>query len=584
MRKYLLLFLLIVIGFTLWYAKKDFPKTPPTVYHNAQIFTINDQQPQAQAMWVEEGKIKAIGSNEEVLTLAKKAKQVDLKGAIVFPGFIDPHTHFALSMFMAEMVDLSGFTHEDNAAVWKHFEKTVAETPKEEWLVCKGIDPILVDDLTPPSIQYLDKIAPNNPVIIFSQSLHSYWGNTAAFEKAGVTLDTPNPSDHSYYEKDSTGQFTGLIVEQEAFRPFIEVIKNEVLTSELLSRVASDVMLDYARNGNTTIVTTGLTINDEKPLVLTQHLSDEKPTFLGGFLQMIGMLPARQAFPRHFMYMRHDMGHLLPEQKGTPNDFYDMIGIKHWYDGSPYIGSMFINDPYLETDLTLNKLDIPANSKGKRLVEQEKLKEFIKTYHEKGWQIAIHTQGDAAIHEVVNVYQELDGTLDFSQTRHRLEHCLLLPQDELDRMRQLNITPSFHINHLYHYGEALKAEMLGEERGNKILPLKSAMDNELMITLHADQPMFESLPFRLIQTAVERKTDDGNFLTAEEQITLLDAIKALTINAAWQIHKEDQIGSLEKGKYADFVILDKNPFAIPVEELETIQFLATYINGNKVQY
>ncbi|NNF33794.1 MAG: amidohydrolase [Saprospiraceae bacterium] len=586
MRKFIVIFsILIIIAIGFFYLKKDFPRATPTVYFNAEIITLDAQNSDAEAMYVVDGKIINIGSSEVVIALAREdAIKVDMKGAVLMPGFIDPHTHFALSMYLSVMHDLSGFKHPDNESVWNYFEEKVDATKPSDWIICKGMDPILVHDLVTPSIQYLDSIAPDNPIIIFSQSLHSYWGNTRAFEKAGVSLNTENPSEHSYYEKDFNNQFTGLIVEQEAFRPFIEVINEEVITPDLLSNAAVDVMNEYAMNGNTTIVSAGLTINDSKPLILTEHLSAEKPSLLGGALNKIGKLPSREPMPRHFVYMRHDMVHLLPESRTNRNDFYDIIGVKHWYDGSPYIGSMYMDDPYKESELTTEKLDIPANSRGEALIEPDALKEFIRSHHDKGWQISIHTQGDAAINEVVRAFSDLDSELDFGDSRHRLEHCLMLPQTTLEEMKRLNISPSFHINHLYYYGEALKSDVLGEERVVGILPIQSAVNNDMIISFHADQPMFESHPFRLIQTAIERKTNKGNIIGEYEKIDLLDAIKALTIHAAWQINMEDKIGSLEVGKYADFIILDRNPFLTPADQLENIKVNATYINGNKVSF
>lgn len=573
-------FLILIIVFI--FSKNDFKKAPPTLYFNANIITINNEQPNANAMLVEDGIIKEIGDIK--LFKNSTVKKINLKGATVMPGFIDVHTHFALSLFFEKMYDLSGFKHESNSDVWSYFESCAKNVTKNEWLVFKGLDPVLVPNLKTPTLKYLDQIAPNNPVVIFSQSLHSYWVNTKAFESVGINNTVKNHSKNSYYEKDSLGNLTGLIIEQEAFKPFIEKLKTEVLTPKLLSNSSKKVMKEYAKNGNTTIVSTGLTINDSKPLILMKHLSDKKPSLLGNFLTLIKQLPERSPTPRHFIYVRHDMAHILPKTKGEINDFYDIIGIKHWYDGSPYTGSMYMNDPYLISNLTTKKLHIPPNTKGKALINKEKLKQFIKTYHNKGWQIAIHTQGNAAITETVNVFDELKSELDYSNSRHRLEHCLMLPNSEILRIKKLQLLPSFHINHLLYYGEALNNDILGKKQTGKILAIKSTLNENIKSTLHADQPMFESNPFRLIQTAIERKTKEGNIIGINERINLLEAIKALTITAAFQIHKEDKIGSLEKGKYADFIIVNKNPYTLKTNEIGEIKCIKTFINGNEVVY
>ena len=468
---YIFLALLAVLLFLYVYLKQDYERTPSTLYTNGHIITLNDKQPIAEAMWVEDGLIKAIGTNASIEALkTENILSYDLKGATVMPGFIDAHTHFALSMFLSQMHDLSGFRHETDKELWDYFEDIVGKTPKGDWIIGTGIDPILIKGLVTPTINYLDQIAPENPVLLLSQSLHNYWANSIAFEKAGISKATPDPSLHSYFEKNAAGELTGMIVEQEAVKPFMELLQREVQTTEMLKKAADEVMVNYAKNGNTCIVSAGLTIQDNKPLVLLKHLSDQSPDLLGSLLAKIGMLPKRKARPRHFIYMRHDRVHLLPENK-SENDFYNIIGVKHWMDGSPYIGTMYLDQAYLDSELSQEKLHIPKNHRGEALISKAGLKSFLHKYHEKGWQIAVHTQGDAAIREVLDAFEELDQEMDINASRHRLEHCLLLPTLELDRMKALNLSPSFHVNHLYYYGDALKSGLLGEERTKEILPL-----------------------------------------------------------------------------------------------------------------
>ena len=587
MKKILFAFILIlVILLGLFFLlTQDYQKASPTVYTNGTIITMDEANPTATTIVVENGKIIAVGG-DEIMSSNRYENFIrkDLKGKTVLPGFIDPHTHFALSLSLENMIDLSGFTHRTNKEVWSYFEQQLSKVKKGDWLICRGVDPVLIPEITLPTINFLDSVAPDNPVFITAQSLHSYWANTAAFELAGIDANTPDVNEESYYEKDANGKLTGLIVEQAAVLPLLELLEKEFFTPELFGTTAVDVMKEYARNGNTTIVTTGLSISDEKPMHLIRYLSDQSVSLIGRILNLSGMFPDRQAFPRHFMYMRYDRSHLLPESRTEPNDFVDVIGVKHWYDGSPYIGSMYLEEPYLTNEFNQQKLDIPENHTGKNLIEKDDLKTFIKKYHSDGWQIAIHTQGGKAISYVLEAYDELSSELDYSESRHRLEHCLLMPKQELARLSRLGMTPSYHINHLYFYGDALKDHIIGEERAKQLLPLGSSLESGLKLSLHADQPMFASQPLRLIQTAVERKTRLGNKMSPEEQIDLMDAIKAMTIDAAWQIKKEDKLGSLTVGKYADFIVLDENPFAVPVSELQNIECLETYVSGNKVAF
>ena len=561
----------------------DFPQTPKTAYVNANIITIDENQPNAEAMIVENGIIQAIGTTADIQSqISNETNTIDLKGAVVMPGFIDPHTHPALTAYLASMIDLSGFKHDSNAEVWAYLSEIVKKTPPNQWIICKGIDPILVSDLQNPTLAFLDSIAPNNPIVLFAQSLHSYWGNSLTFEKVGINTETPNPNKHSYYEKDSLGNLTGLIVEQQAIEPILQAINKDVFHAKVITKAVEDAMKDYALKGNTTVVSAGLTINDANALLLFEHLSKQNPSLFTQALTVANILPKRSQMPRHFVYIRHDRTELMPETNSDEDDFYDILGVKHWYDGSPYIGSMYLNQPYLPSPLA-QILRIPNGHQGKALVKHQQLKEFIKTNHDKGWQIAIHAQGDAALNEVLDAYKVIQQSQDLTNKRHRLEHCLLLSEQNIKDMKVLNMTPSFHINHLYYYGDALQQSLIGQDRTQKILPIGSAKREKVTFSLHADQPMFDSHPFRLIQTAIERTSKNGQNIGKGQEITLMDAIKALTIDAAWQIQKEDKIGSLTKGKYADFIILDSNPFETPTDELENIKVLKTYINGNLVQ-
>ncbi len=561
---------------------QDFQKTESSIYFNGNILTMETMQDQPEAIFVEHGIIKSIGPQEEILTLKKKNTTiVNLEGKTLLPGFIDPHTHPAISTFLHGMVDLSGFTHRTPEDLWQHLKKELNGFEKGEWVICKGFDPMLIQGLEAPHINFMDSIAPHNPLVIISQSLHSYWANTVAFQEVNISKDTPDPTPTSYYEKDDMGELTGFIAETVALAPFATKLE-EIFTAQQMIDNTYEVLQEYARMGNTTIVTAGLTIQDAKPLRLYEHISSQKPTIINQVLATVGFFPQRSAAVRHFIYVRHDRPFLLPESPDNGDDFYKIIGVKHWYDGSPYTGSMYLSQPYEVSDLTSKGLGIPKGYAGKRLLEKEELASFIKTYQNKGWQIAVHVQGDQAIRETLDAFDMVNQNSLVTPFRHRLEHCLLLPTEDISRLVRLNMTPSIHINHLYYYGQALKQDIIGAERAERILPLGDLEAAGLTYTLHADQPMFKSDPLHLIQTAVRRQTKEGEVIGESQKITIEQALRTMTIDAAWQIHMEDKIGSIKVGKYADFVILDQNPFAVHVDELRSINISQTIVHGNRI--
>ena len=565
---------LLLISFAL---EPSFTPNGSLYIYNGTVITLEDEQPKANAVFVDKGKIVAVGSDPELrLHLKETTQLIDLKGATLLPGFIDPHTHPVASSFLHGMIDLSGFTHENQKEIWTHLESKIKNYSPGEWILCKGLDVVLVADLEPPHITYLDSISPNNPLLILSLSMHSFWGNSLAFSAAGINKNSPNPTGSSYYGKDADENLNGYISEQAAFQPFRDTVIN-AMGSAVLKEKCVTVLYEYAANGNTCITSMGITTNDPDVIRLYQHLSSQQTSLFNNILQRLGLLPDRKPTVRNFVFVRDDADHLLPFSPNNGDDYFKMVGVKFWYDGSPYTGSMYLNEPFKSSTVNQEKIHVPAGHSGKALWNKDEIANRIQQYDSAGWQVAIHTQGDRAISEPLDAFKK-SGIQ--KNSRHRLEHCLLPSKKDIQRMAKLGVSPSFHINHLWYYGEALEDHIIGRERTEKILPLKAAENNSLIFSLHADQPMFESDPLSLLHTAVNRETRDGKIVGKSNKITVEQGLKSLTINAAWQIKMENKIGSIKPGKYADFVIIDQNPMMVDPDKIKDIHVLQTIVNGN----
>ena len=578
-------FLLFVLTMALFLsdASLDFSDGDNMLFHNGPIVTMDRDHPNPEAVYIENGIIKSIGKYDLVSkNIRQSTLVIDLEGKTLMPGFIDSHTHPVISAFLYDMVDLSGFTHSTKDELWNYFTEKVSEYHSGEWILCKGFDQVLVPGLIPPDISFLDSIAPNNPVLIASQSLHSYWANSLAFQESGIDRSTPDPDKNSYYERDSSGKFTGYIAEQAAFEPFKKTILSSIGINKLKENSLM-VMKEYAKSGYTSITSMGITTSDQKVIQLYQHISSKNSTFLNHLLALIGILPKRKHTVRNFVFVRYDAQHLLPSSITNGDDFFKIMGIKFWYDGSPYTGSMYLERPYLDNHFTNNVLHIPSGHTGAALLTKNQLSSYIKKYQTEGWQIAIHAQGDIAIREILETFESV-SFLSEKDYRHRIEHCILIDNTSIKRMSRLNIHPSFHINHLYYYGDALENQIIGKSRADRMLPIRSAAENSLRFTLHADQPMFPSDPFSLLHTAVNRKTKEGTTLGKQNSISVYQGLEALTIHAAWQIKMDEKIGSIKEGKYADLIILDRNPLDSDKKDLRSIRVLDTYVHGNKINW
>lgn len=549
------------------------------IFHGGDIVTMSDKplRSAVDAVFVENGIIVATGEKDEILKRkTNDTRIIDLEGKTLMPGFIAVHTHPDLSAYLHGYVDLSGFTNRTKEDVWAKLRQAVAQTPKGHWIFCRGFDPMLVAGLTAPDIDFLDAMAPDHPVLILAQSIHSAWANSLAFKKMGVTASTPDPAPGSYFEKDGKGNLTGFIVETAA----VKVMSEDVLKVFDIKDNILKINNEYLGNGFTSITTLGLM--NGKTLILYEYLSTAHPKLLSRALDAAGLLPSKKPTVRHFMYLLHSTPDLFPKKVENGDDFFKICGMKIWYDGSPYTGSMYIREPYLNSELMLKGLKIPANHRGQTVIGRQDFFNAVKNYHELGWQVSVHSQGDRSTEEVLEVFEKIQSESKVKHLRHRIEHGVLLPPELLEKMKHLGITPSFHINHLYYYGKALRDDILGAERAVKMLPVGSTGKAGIMYSLHADAPMYPEEPFSLLQTAVSRKTREGEILGSHEAIPVLDGLKALTVYAAWQINMEKKIGSIEPGKYADLIILDQNPLKVNPGSLREIRVLNTFVSGNEV--
>ena len=548
------------------------------IFYGGDIITMSDTPAGGiEAVFVENGKIVSTGTKDEILKHGTDGTRIiNLEGKTLMPGFIAVHTHPDLTAYLYGFVDLSGFTHKTKEEVWAKLRQMVRETKKGEWIFCKGFDPMLVPGLTAPDIQFLDAVAPDHPVLILAQNLHSAWANSLAFKKMGVTATTPDPAPGSYFEKDSQGRLTGFIVETGA----VKVMSADVLKTFNIKDNAVKVADAHIGNGITSITTMGLF--SDKALILYEHLSTAHPRLIHRVLGAIGVLPKRKPTVRHFMYILHSTPDLFPKNVENGDDFFKICGMKIWYDGSPYTGSMYINEPYLNSELMLKGLKVPANHRGQTVIGKQEFYDAVKKYHELGWQVSVHSQGDRASEEVLDVFDKVRSESSVKNLRHRLEHGVLLPPELLAKMKRLEMTLSFHVNHLYYYGKALRDDILGAGRTARMLPVNSSRTAGLYYSLHADAPMYPEEPLSMLQTAVIRKTREGEIIGPHEAVSVMEGLKALTIYAAWQLKMEKKLGSIEPGKYADFVILDRNPLKVNPDSLRDIRVLNTFVNGNEV--
>jgi predicted amidohydrolase YtcJ len=540
--------------------------TADTIFVGGDIITVDDNNPTAEALAVANGRITAVGARDEVLRQkGAHTRVVDLGGKTLMPGLIEPHSHPVISALLYDWVDVSGFTCGSGDEVMSRLRAAAADAKPGEWIAAFGYDPILIRDLKALNADILDGISSTNPIFIMIQSMHTVYVNHKAFEIAGITGDSPQPEGGTYV-RDAVSRLTGMVIEQAAIAPVMMPI---LLDSQAGSIDLIDKQIRrYAKAGYTTVGAMGVF-----------------PVFLN-WTGILKELVERDDCPIRMTVMEKaiDLEQGITVDFGGASDRLSAGGAKIWYDGSFGTGNVYLDAPYLNSTLMQEGLGIPRDTCGRPVFPKERLRELIQKYHAEGRQIAIHGQGDRSIRDIVDSFESVLRESPRDDHRHRIEHGGLFPIGEMERAARLGLTASWHINYIYYYGEALRDEIIGPERARIAHPIGAAVKAGLRNSLHNDSPMYPAEPFRLMQSAVTRKTRAGEVIGDDQVITVDEAIKAVTINAAWQLFLNKKVGSLEVGKYADLVVLSENPRKIDPDRLDRINVIETYREGQRFSF
>lgn len=509
-----------------------------------------------EAMLVENGRILAIGSRDQVLA-PSDATHIDLGEGWAIPGLIEPHGHPSESAaLMGEgVIDIRPVTLESADEVWAAIKQALAASPRPARVVATGWDPLLQKGLTPPNIDGLDEIAGEIPLVIVHNSLHSAYFNSAAAREAGIDRNTPDPVGASF-QHDASGELTGLALEAAAVMQ-IAAPTLAAAAAEMPKRLAAH-LLDLRRSkGITTIA--DLTWTHDLHLLATGMTG-------------AGALPVRLRG-----YEMSSPGAKASVALENGDAWYRQVGIKIWSDGSPWVGNIATSFPYLDTAAT-RALGFEKGHIGHANYTTEQLIEVGSQYAGEGWQFACHSHGDVAIDSTLDAYEELITRFGLKDHRFRIEHCGLMTPAQFERAARLGATVSIFIDHITYWGDVLVDDLFGE-RGLSYADAGAAFTAGHRATFHNDGTVTPCEPLRNMAVAETRTSRTGRHLGGGAGVGRLDALRAHTSNAAWQLRSEHEIGALAPGLCADFAVLDVDPRIASSEELAQARVLATAVDG-----
>lgn len=531
-----------------------------TIFVNGQIVTMAREGDAAEALAVSAGKISAVGTSADVRQLARPTTTViDLKGKTVVPGFYAAHDHFPSSARVTLYeVDLNSppmGAMRNMADIVSALKAKAQRTPPGKWVVGRGYDDTLLAEGRHPTRHDLDQASPDHPIWIVHTSGHLGVANSRALALAKITKATPQPAGGAIRLDPATGEPTGVIEERTGLVGGLVpgISKEERLAAVRLANH------QYLAKGVTTTVIAGGGGN-----VLPDLLEADERGWLG--IRALAMLSGGVGEPIPF------------EQalaRSTKPERARISGVKYWQDGSLQGYTGFLSAPYYQQP------EGKSNYAGYPSRVREKLVEVVRAYHRSGYQIAIHANGDAAIDDVLFAYRTAHQEMPRVDARHRIEHCQTPREDQLDQIKELGITPSFFVGHVYYWGDRHERIFLGAERAARISPLASAAQRGIRFTIHNDTPVTPVDPLLLVWCSVNRLMKDGQVLGPEQRIGQYAALQAVTIDVAWQNYEEQTKGSLEVGKLADLVVLAENPLTVDPKRIKDIEIVETYVGGQR---
>ena len=520
------------------------------------VLTVDDTRPTAAALAVADGRVIAVGDRADVEALVgPDTEVVELGDECVMPGLIEAHGHPLMEAIVLadRIVDIRPVTMRGADDVVAAIRREVA-TRGETGAYLNGWDPLLQVGLPEPTLEWLDGLAPETPLVIIHNSGHKAYFNSATARTLGLNRDTPDPKGANY-GRDAAGELDGTAEETGAVFSLIGgAIDPNGYPAMLLAECAR---LNRA----------GLTTCSEMAF---------DPMFRPVLDALRGELSVRLR-----TYEMSTAAMTTTEGLANGDDVVKQIGIKIWVDGSPWIGNVDLSFPYLDTDAT-RSIGVVPGSCGHANYTREQLTEIVGAYFPLGWQMACHVQGDAGVDTILDVYAQALQDNPRDDHRLRLEHVGAISNAQLQRAHDLGITCSLFVDQIHYWGDILVDGLFGPEHGSRWMPAGSAVATGMRISLHNDPPVTPEEPLRNISVAATRVAPSGRVLAPEERLTVEQAIRAQTLDAAWQLFADDVIGSLEVGKYADLVVLSADPRAVPPETIADLEVRATYLAGRRV--
>jgi hypothetical protein len=522
---------------------------------NGAVWTVNPDVPWAEALAVKDGKILAVGASEKIKKMAgDKTRVIDLKGALVLPGFIDSHTHFLDGGFSLLSIRLRDVKSREEFAA--RIKDKAEEIGKGKWILNGNWDH---EQFSPPELpnkEWIDEAAPDNPVCVSRHDGHMVLANSLALKIAGITKDTLSPEGGEILKDPASGEPTGILKDAA-----IDLVMRHVPEPSFEDKLrAAEVALKHAaENGVTSVHDMG---------------------YVSSFEIYQELLKAGKLTARLRVYIPiTEVENLIGQKLEIPpdNNFLKLGGLKGFVDGSLGSSTALFFEPYSDSPAIRGLLHSQMFPEG--IMERR-----IKEADEASLQVAVHAIGDKANNMILDIFERVMSSGKKRDRRWRIEHAQHLLAEDIERIARFGVIASVQPYHAVDDGRWAE-KRIGRERCRLTYAFKSLLDKRAILAAGSDWTVAPLNPLTGIYAFVTRRTTDGKNPGGwfpEQKISLEDAVRAYTLNGAYAEFSENLKGSLEKGKLADMVVLSQNIFKIPPEEIDKVDVKMTILNGEVI--
>ena len=524
---------------------------------NGKIITVDPDDSIVAAVAVLGNKIVAVGSNEEMKAFTgPETKVIDLGGKTAMPGIIDSHTH---PTGIAE-----GYLKVNCRAPpvrnIKDLQDLVAAKVKElgpgAWVLGTAYNDSKLEERRQMTRWELDVVAPENPVMLTSDTGHQCIVNSLALEIAGITKDSPDPPGGEY-DRDDNGEPTGLIY--------------EVAQGEIRKHVPPYTVAEIRESYKNVVD------QFSKWGVTSTHNASARRTGIRAYKQLLDQ-GVRQVRMRLMVSVNSDKPgdvvdalEMVGIESGFGDEWLQVMSTKIMGDGSGAGGTAGVYTPQHRGTMGL----------GIMMTDEAEIERLVHQSHDAGLRVSIHSIGDRGVDVALDAIEKAQKRNPIPDMRHRLEHNSVCTPKQLKRIKELGVTPSSSIGYMYGLGDQY-AENFGEERSRWLHPHRTMKEMGIIAGGNSDCPVTYYSPFVQMYAAVTRKSSSGQVVGPEETIDVMDTIRVYTWNGAYLSKEEDKVGSIEPGKLADMIVLDRDILTIDPDDLLNVQVLTTIVDGKIV--